>query len=112
MVHHGRAASWCLVLLLALFHKGVGEVSIAGESGVPHEVVHHTWNVGLGCQGGGGRRRVCFFPQVSLLVLFLSEGKQILQAVLALPCLMIRCLGRRNVPVLQPRGQMLLIGEA
>jgi len=61
-------------MFLALFHEGVGEVSVARESGVPHEVVHHTWNVVLGRLGGGGRRRVCFFPLVSLLLLFLSEG--------------------------------------
>jgi len=54
MIHHGCAASRRL-LVIALFHEGVGEVSVAGESGIPHEVVHHTWNVVLGCLGGGGR---------------------------------------------------------
>ena len=108
MFHHGRASScWCLVVC-SHFHERVGEVSVAGESRILHEVAQHTtWQV----LGGVGGRGVCFLP---LLEVFLGERQQILQAVLALPCLVIRCLGRRNVPLLQPRSEvvlMLLIGE-
>ena len=65
MIHHGRARGLCLVVC-GHIHERVGEVSLAGESRILHEVIQHTtWQV----LGGVG---VCLLPL--LVVLFLGEG--------------------------------------
>ena len=72
MIQHGRARSRCLVVC-SHFHERVGDVSVARESGILHEVVHHAWKV-LGGQVGRGSRGISFLHLVCLLVVFLSEG--------------------------------------